>query len=152
MNLHEKNTSAADRWRLAEGLVEAALVDTVYRDLYLQRARDFLELALSEAEFAALQRLETEALNLPNRIFVAMKQANWIEAKELSSRISSLKRTLAEKEKLRQLGQKIYKPGEPPLDPFSPGLQGLAGNGDPQLRKRDRLSGDGSPNHDACVV
>jgi len=132
MNLHEKKTSAVDRWRLAEGLVEAALVDTVYGDLYLQRARDFLEPALSEAEFAVLQLLETEALNLPNRIFVAMKQANWIEVKELSSRISSLKRTLTEKENLRQLGQKIYKPGETPLDPFSPGLQGLLKSGDPQ--------------------
>lgn len=132
MNQHEKNTSAADRWRLAEGLVEAALVDTVYGDLYLQRARDFLEPALSEAEFASLQRLETEALNLPNRISVAMKQANWIEVKELSSRMSSLKRTLEEKENLRKLGEKIYKPGEPSLDPFSPGLQGLARGGDPQ--------------------
>jgi len=132
MKPHEKNISAADRWRLAEDLVEAALVDTVYGDLYLQRARGFLEPALSEAEFAALQLLEIEASNLPNRIFVAMKQANWIEVKELSSRISSSKLTLAEKENLRQLGQKIYQPGEPPLDPFSPGLQGLAGNGDPQ--------------------
>lgn len=132
MNLHEKNTSAVDRWRLAEDLVEAALVDTVYGDLYLQRARDFLEPCLSESEFAVLQRLETEVLNLPNRIFVAMKQANWIEVKELSSRMSSLKRTLKEKENLRMFGEKIYKPGEPPLDPFSPGLQGFAGNGDPQ--------------------
>lgn len=132
MNLHGKNTSAADRWRLPEDLVEAALVDTVYGDLYLQRARYFLEPALSESEFAVLQRLESEALNLPNRIFVAMKQANWIEVKELSSRMSSLKRTLAEKENLRKLGEKIYQPGEPPVDPFSPGLQGLARNVDPQ--------------------
>jgi len=133
MNLHNnKNVEAAERWRLAKDLVEVSAVDTVYGDLYLQRARDFLEPALSEAEFAALQRLETETLNLPNRISVAMKQANWMEVKELSSRISSLKRTLAEKENLLQLGQKIYKPGEPPLDPFSPGLQGLAKSSDPQ--------------------
>jgi hypothetical protein len=109
-----------------------ALVDTVYGDLYLQRARDFLEPALSEGEFAALQLLENEALNLSNRIFVAMKEARWMEVKELSSRMSSLKRTLSEKENLRKLGEKIYKPGEPPLDPFSPGLQGFARNVDPQ--------------------
>src|ERR1039457_7404006 len=138
MNLHNnKNVEAAERWRLAKDLVEVSAIDTVYGDLYLQRARDFLAPALSDAEFAALQRLETEALNLPNRISVAMKQANWMEVKELSSRISSLKRTLVEKENLLQWGQKIYKPGEPPLDPFSPGLQGLAKSSDPQalLRK-----------------
>jgi hypothetical protein len=137
MNPHEKNTSSADCWRLAEGLVEAALIDTVYGDLYLQRARDFLEPALSEGEFSALQFLENEALNLSNRIFVAMKEARWMNVKDLSSRMSNLKRTLSEKENLRKLGEKIYKPGEPPLDPFSPGLQGFARNVDPQalLRK-----------------
>lgn len=29
MNLHEKKTSTADRWRLAGDLLEASLVDTV---------------------------------------------------------------------------------------------------------------------------
>ncbi|MBT0652026.1 hypothetical protein [Geomobilimonas luticola] len=139
MNQREKNISAADRWRLAEDIVEASLVDTVYRDLYLQRARDFLEPAMSESEFASLQLLENEASNLPNRIFVAMKEARWMEVKDLSSRMSSLKRTLTEKENIRKLGEKIYKPGEPPLDPFSPGLQGLARNGDPQALL-DKLS------------
>ena len=71
MNLHEKNISAADSWRLAEGLVEAALVDMVYGDLYLQRARYFLEPALSNAEFASLQLQENEALNLPDRKIIA---------------------------------------------------------------------------------
>jgi len=132
MNLHEKSTSAPDRWRLAEDLVEAAVVDTVYRDRYLQRARDFLEPVLSEAEFAALKHQETEASNLPDRIFGAMSRENWSEVKELSSRMSSLKRTLAENVKFRQLGEKIYQPGEPPLDPFSPGLHGLARSGDVQ--------------------
>ena len=110
----------------------SSLVDTVYGDLYLQCARNFIEPALSEAEFAALQLLENEASNLPNRIFVAMKEARWMEVKDLSARMSSLKRTLTEKEALRRLGEKIYKPGEPQLDPFSPGLQGLTGNRDPQ--------------------
>ncbi|MDR3581428.1 MAG: hypothetical protein P4L44_15815 [Oryzomonas sp.] len=132
MNLHEKNTSAADRWRLAEDLLEAALVDTVYGDLYLQRARDHLEPALSEGEFTALQFMENETLKMSNRIFVAMKETNWMKVKDLSSRMSSLKRTLSETEELRKLGEKIYKPGEPPLDPFSPGLQIFARNVDPQ--------------------
>ena len=132
MNLPEKNTSAADRWRLAEDLVEAALVDTVYRDLYLQRARDFLEPVLSEAKFVEFKQQEADASNLPNRIFVAMSRESWSEVKELSSRMSSLKRTLAENEKFRRLGEKIYQPGEPPLDPFSPGLQELAKSGDVQ--------------------
>ncbi len=132
MNPRERNASVADRWRLAEDLVEAALVDTVHGDLYLQRARVFLAPALSEAEFAALELQETEALSLPNRILVALKQANWKEVKDLSTRMASLKRTIADKKSLRQLGEKIYNPGEPYLDPFSPGLQGLARGGDPQ--------------------
>jgi hypothetical protein len=132
MNPHEKNATAVERWRLAEDLCGAALVDTVHGDLYLQRARDFLAPALSEAEFAARKRLGTEVLNLPNRISIAMNQANWREVKDLSARMASLKWTLAEKEDLHRIGERIYKPWEPPLDPFSPGLQGLAKAGDPQ--------------------
>jgi hypothetical protein len=133
MNPHEKSTTAVELWRLVEGLCEAALVDTVYGDLYLQRARDFLAPALSEADFAALQLLGIEALNLPNRISIAVYQGNWREVKELSARMASLKWTLTEKETLRQIGEKIYKPGEPPLDPFSPGLQEMARSGDPHV-------------------
>lgn len=137
MNPHEKNATVAERWRLAEELCEVATVDTVYGDLYLQRARDFLTPAMNEAEFAALQLLETESLNLPNRISIAMNQANWREVQELSTRMASLKRTLAEKETLRQLGEKIYRPEEPPLNPFSPGLQGMAKRGDaPELLRK----------------
>lgn len=140
MNLNDKNAPAAERWRLAEDLCEAALIDTVYGDLYLQRARDFLEPVLCEAEFTALQRLEIEAANLPNRISIAIEQANWMDVKMLSSRMSSLKRLLAGKVTPRQLGEKIYKPGDIPLDPFSPGLQGLAKKGDPRDLLR-QLSG-----------
>jgi len=140
MNLHNnKNVEAVEHWRLAEDLAGAALVDTVYGDLYLQRAKDFLAPALSEEEFISLQLLEAETLNLPNRILVAMKQASWMEVRELSSRMSSLKRILSEKEGIRQLGEKIFRPGEPPLNPFSPGLQGLAWCGDPQALQQ-RLS------------
>jgi hypothetical protein len=136
MKLHEKNITADERWRLAEGLCEAALVDTVYGDLYMQRARDFLAPVLSEARFAAFQLLETEALNLPNRIWIAMNQGKWRELKDLSARMASLRRTLAESEDVRKIGEKIFKPGEPPLDPFSPGLQRLAKSGDPQVLLR----------------
>lgn len=132
MSLNERDTTAAERWRLAEDLCAAALVDTIYGDLYRQRARALLEPALSEVEFATLQRLGAETANLPNRISIAMEQANWMEVKALSSRMTSLKWTLTEKENLRQLGEKVYQPGEPPLDPFSPGLQGLAGKGNPR--------------------
>ncbi|BDV41630.1 hypothetical protein GURASL_05530 [Geotalea uraniireducens] len=132
MNLHENGATVVERCRLAEDLAEVALIDTVYGDLYMQRARDFLAPALSEGDFATLQLLEAEELNLPNRIYVAMKQSNWMEVKELSSRMSTLKRIIAEKENLRQLGEKIYNLGEPPLDPFSPGLQGMARIREPQ--------------------
>lgn len=136
MNLQEKNTTSIERRRLAEGLYEAARVDTVYGDLYLQRARHFLAPTLNEAKFAALQLLKTDGLKLPNRIAIALAQANWKEIKDLSARMASLKRTLAEKESLLQIGEKIYKLGEPSLDPFSPGFQKLAKSGDPQVLLR----------------
>jgi hypothetical protein len=56
---YEKNTSSADRWRSADDLAEAALVDTVYGDLYLQRAEYDSDHA---ARFAVVQRRRLEAV------------------------------------------------------------------------------------------
>jgi len=130
MNKQPKNAPSVENWRLAEDLCEAGLVDTVYRDLYVQRARNFLAPVLNQAEFSELQRLGTEAANLPNRISLAMEQANWEKVKTFSSQMANLKRTLAEKDHLRQLGEKAYLLGDLPLDPFSPGIQGMAKRGD----------------------
>jgi hypothetical protein len=96
----KKQVPSTEPWRLAGDLVETALIDTVYGDLYLQRARHFLAPALTEAQFAGLQHMKTEVLNLPSHILVAMKQTNWVEVKELSNRMASLKRILAEEEGL----------------------------------------------------
>ena len=110
---------------LVEDLIELASTDTVFRDLYLGRARDFLMPVFSEAEYESQKRSRREASNLPNLIQDAMEQGNWREVRDLSSRFTSFRQTLAENEALCRLGQKIYETGDTPLDPFSLGLQHL---------------------------
>ena len=52
-------------------------VDTVYGDVYRQRARELLSEALSEADYGVMKVMQTEAVNLPNQIRMAMEQENW---------------------------------------------------------------------------
>ena len=111
---------------LVEDLIELASTDTVFRDLYLGRAREFLMPVFSEAEYESQKISRREASTLPNLIQDAMDQGNWRDVRDLSSRFTSFRQTLAEKEALCRLGQKIYESGDTPLDPFSPSLQHLS--------------------------
>ena len=126
MRQKEQNAEGADRWRLAENLIEVSRVDTVYGDVYRQRARELLSEALSEADYGVMKVMQTEAVNLPNQIRMAMEQENWGQVRELSARLKSLKRTLDEKSLLWELGEKLYAQMIISIDPFSPGLKELS--------------------------
>ena len=52
-------------------------VDTVYGDVYRQRARELLSEALSEADYGGMKVMQPEAVNLPNQLRMAMEQDAW---------------------------------------------------------------------------
>ena len=127
MRIKGQDDKSAEQWRLVEDLVEVSRVDTVYGDLYRQRARELLAENLSEADYRVLKVMQTEAANLPNRLRAAMVQERWDEVKELSARLKALQRTLKEKSRLAELGEQLYARADVSIDPFSPGLRELAG-------------------------
>ena len=125
--------------RIAEELVNVAHLDTIYADLYLQRARDILRSELSEDEYAGLLRLQTEAANLPNRIRNAISVGAWAEVRTLAARLSTLNQTLSDTQDVRTATQNICEFGLDLVDPFSLGLSELAGALDTELpAMRDR--------------
>ena len=70
-----QNAEGPDRWRLAGNLVEVSRIDTVYGDVYRQRARELLSEVLSEAGYGAMKVMQTEAANLPIQIRAAMESS-----------------------------------------------------------------------------
>jgi hypothetical protein len=120
---------ARSAWELVHDLEAVTRVDTAFADLYLRRARELAAGELGEAEFEALQRSRDETDELPARIQAAMERSDWKEVKEASARLSALRKRLEDTRDARAAAEKIYDLDRfvGLVDPFSPGLQGLAG-------------------------
>lgn len=108
---------------LMTALIDAGHIDTVYRDVYLDRARTFLAPVLSLEEFHRLEQQRAALAALPASIAHALGTANWSLVKELSQRAQLLKQTLDDKAALLQAARSAYDVRDVRLDPFSPGLQ-----------------------------
>ena len=63
-------------------LIEAANADTVYRDLYLRRARQLLGATLDESAYRAIGSTEKEIEDLMRRSRSAVLQRDWDQAAE----------------------------------------------------------------------
>jgi hypothetical protein len=108
---------------LLTALIDAGNIDTVYRDVYLDRARTLLAPALPLEEFHRLERERAALAELPMAIAHALETANWSRVKELSQHALDLKRTLDDRTALLQTARSVYDVHDIRLDPFSPGLQ-----------------------------
>jgi hypothetical protein len=114
---------ANDPISVVSALIEAGNVDTVYRDVYLERARTLLRPALSLEDFQHIERERAELAGLPVAIERALGKANWPLVKELSRRTATLKESVEGKSKLIETARGVYAVTDVTLDPFSPGLQ-----------------------------
>jgi hypothetical protein len=120
-------------------LIEAGNIDTVYRDVYLDRARTVLAPVLSLEDFHRLEQERAVLAELPLTIARALDNANWSLVKELSERAQTLKHAIDEKGGVLQTARSIYDVRDVRLDPFSPGLEPFTRTAKrelPTLRKR----------------
>jgi hypothetical protein len=112
-------------------------VDTVYRDVYLQRARILLAGVLSVDEFRGFEQETAELATLPLLIGRALEKADWPRVKELSSRTEAIRQAVDRKRGQIETARGVYAVTDVRLDPFSPGLQSftrLAAKDLPRLR------------------
>jgi hypothetical protein len=120
-------------------LIDAGNIDTVYRDVYLGRARGLLAAVLSLEEFHRLEQERAALAELPLTIARALDSANWPLVKHLSERAHTLKQAIEDKGGLLEIARSIYDFRDVRLDPFSPGLEPftrVARRELPALRKR----------------
>src|SRR5689334_9982335 len=93
---------------LTTALIEAGNVDTVYRDVYLDRARRALTPVLSLEDFHRLEQERAALAELPLTIARALNNANWSLVKELSERAETLKHAIDTQAALIQTARNIY--------------------------------------------
>ena len=104
-------------------LSEAGKIDTVYRDVYLDRARAALAPVLSLDEYHRLDRERAALADVRLAAARALDRADWSLVKELSQRAQALKQAIQDNAALVQAGRAVYDVADVLLDPFSPGLQ-----------------------------
>lgn len=108
-------------------LITLGRADTLYRDIYLQRARFYLSQQFSNDDYLDIKRKRTLEANLPNQIRNAMNQGDWRQVEELSGLYKRLQEEIEHKKELEDYAGKIYDYNDTPLDPFSPGMHKIAG-------------------------
>jgi hypothetical protein len=126
--------------QLIQHLLKAGAADTAYRDLYLQRAAERLESSLSRAEYDGLKTQSGTLDELMQETRQAVARQNWSRVQELSSRVSSLRGALQEKQSDLQLAEVVYGAPEVVIDPFSSAFDALLGRtGQAKAALRDEL-------------
>lgn len=103
---------------LVEKLVALADIDTGYGDCYLHWARVALEPSLPYEDFATLQHMEDQVRNLPHQIKNALELNAWQKVQDLSRSFRIQQERLAAKNRLYQVGTKIYSDDISSWDPF----------------------------------
>ena len=82
---------AIDTMSLVSALIDAGNIDTVYRDLYLERAQAHLSPMMSVEDFHRLEREQAELAELPLAVARALEKGDWPLVKELSQRADTFK-------------------------------------------------------------
>ena len=118
-----KTAVRVDPLELVSKLIEIGTADTVYRDVYLQRARSLMAGVLSIDEFRRLEQEKGELATLPVMIGRAVEKADWPLVKELSSRGEALRRSAEGRRRQLETARGVYAVTDVRLDPFSPGLR-----------------------------
>src|SRR6056297_1768638 len=101
--------------------------DTLYRDVYLQRAQFYLEKQFSRHDYLNIKRMRIREASLPNQIRNAMNQGDWGKVEDLSELYKRLQEEIERKTELEDYARKIYEQHDTPIDPFSPGMHQIAG-------------------------
>jgi hypothetical protein len=103
-------------------LARAADGDTLFRDLYLLRARELLSPLFAESRYRGVAGEREEAEHSLQQARIAASRRDWQRVQELSSKAAALQQSLQSTQELCTVAESIYDAPAVALDPFSPGL------------------------------
>src|SRR5215813_11652795 len=89
-------------------LIEVANADTVYRDLFLRRARQLLSATLDESGYRAIGSIDKEIEDLMRRSRSAVLQRDWDQVAQLSAQADGLRQRKASMGNLAAIGKDVY--------------------------------------------
>jgi hypothetical protein len=101
-------------------LIEAGKTDTVYRDVYLRRARELLSPTLDESAYRAIGSMQKDVDELVRRTRSAVLQHDWTQASELSGQADQKRKSIDALASVAAIANDVYSEIVV-FDPFSPG-------------------------------
>jgi len=106
-----------------QGLIEVADIDTVYRDVYLRRARGLLVGVLSLDEYRGMKGVQRAVDEAVRESKAAAMMQDWKRVAERAEHAEQLRRGAEAKAAVMTVGALVYDAPTVVIDPFSPGLE-----------------------------
>ena len=126
---------------VVELLADVSECDTVYADVYVQRARELFGSVLPPAQYSALKRVEQDIEEAVKQSKAATMLQDWRRVETLAAQVESLRQSAEANAALAPLGVRIYERVGVSIDPFSPGLESVPGREHDLAELRDTLVG-----------
>ena len=118
-----KATASATPQEIVPSLVEISTLDTLYRDLFFQRALELMGTVLSQD---AYRNIKANAASLGMReqqLRGAVERGDWKKTGELKERVRTIRESVARASQSMALAEAVYDGlTDIPIDPFSPGF------------------------------
>lgn len=104
-------------------LIEISKLDTLFRDLYIQRARALLSTFFTAGSYLHLKEKTAQIPWVEQQLRAGVERGDWKRCTELTDRLRQLKADVATGSQYAKLAEPIYeRAGYVSIDPFSSGL------------------------------
>ena len=121
-------------------LIEISSLDTLYRDLYLERARQLMGPILSFSSYMHIKESVASLGLIERQLRAAVQRGDWERTTELTARIRAIQKS-AERLDVIDLGEAVYdKLSDIPIDPFAPGFFAFFGGTTDRLTELKKRS------------
>ncbi|HEY0726844.1 MAG TPA: hypothetical protein VGD38_02170 [Pyrinomonadaceae bacterium] len=113
---------------VVEELIEMGKLDTLFRDLYLQRARTLLAPVFSRGSYLRLQENTAQLPWLEQQLRAGVERGDWKRCADLTTRLRDVRTAIEGKAQFAKVAETIYeKAADVSVDVFSSGLNVLVG-------------------------
>ena len=118
-------------------LIEISKLDTLYKDLYLQRARTLLGSIFTRGSYVKYQENSAQIPWVEQQLRAGVERGDWNRCTELTERLRQLRASTQTASQTARLGEAVYlRAGDVCIDQFSSGLNVLCGVADESLYQR----------------
>ena len=111
-------------------LVEMSKLDTLYRDIYLERARALLGTFFARGSYVQMKQNTAQIPWVEQQLRASVERGDWSRCSELTERLRQLRASVAAGSHFTKLAETVYeKAGDVSIDLFSSGLNVFVGAG-----------------------